>query len=171
MYEVDSKDEVLPISGPPQCSVGAPHPVVLADEHRTLLAYLVEDESPIGDGEDVWEVDGSSTEEQVALIRFHRCRAHGFGPPNNEAFGGHPLADRGLEPYGIFEIRHSSWVRRLERMNSVHLRHRPESFADDRHFVFSFHDSTFECVATGFDFVVQTGSARETILAAGKVSR
>ena len=32
-------------------------------------------------------------------------------------------------------------------MNAVHRHHRPEAFAQLTHFVLSFHDSTFECVA------------------------
>ena len=55
--------------------------------------------------------------------RFEHCYAHMFGPPNDEALRGHPLAGRGLRPYAAFEIRQSSWLRRLERMNSVHPRH------------------------------------------------
>jgi hypothetical protein len=49
----------------------------------------------------------------------HRGDAHTFGPSNDEAFSGHPLAARGLTPYGAFKIENSSWVRHLERMNSA----------------------------------------------------
>jgi len=35
-------------------------------------------------------------------------------------------------------------------MNSIHEYHRPEAFAALTHFVFTFHDTTFECVARGF---------------------
>src|SRR5262245_11285948 len=72
-----------------------------------------------------------------------------FGPPNDEAFYGHPLAARGLHPYGTFQVEHSSWIRQLERMNSVHPRHRPDMFRRLKHYVFAFHDSTFECIAEG----------------------
>ncbi len=42
-------------------------------------------------------------------------------------------------------------------MNSVHPCHRPEGYAKLRHFVLAFHDSTFECVARGYDFVLASG--------------
>jgi hypothetical protein len=35
-------------------------------------------------------------------------------------------------------------------MNRVHEHHQPARFERLRHFVFAFHDSTFECVAEGF---------------------
>ena len=92
-------------------------------------------------------VSENGTVESAALVRFEFVRAVMFGPPNDEAFSGHPLADRGLPPYGAFEVLESSWIRRLERINAVHPNHRPEHFADDRHFVLAFHDEVFECVA------------------------
>jgi hypothetical protein len=81
-----------------------------------------------------------------------------FGPPNDEAFHGHPLAERGLHPYGAFRIVNSSWIRTLERMNSVHPHHRPEVFWKRQHFVFAFHDSTFECICNEFDVAKMRGS-------------
>jgi hypothetical protein len=81
-----------------------------------------------------------------------------FGPPNDEAFSGHPLAPKGLAPYRVFEIDDSSWLRTLERMNSVHPYHRSEHFAVYKHFVFAFHDSTFECIAKQFSHFERRGS-------------
>jgi hypothetical protein len=79
-----------------------------------------------------------------------------FGPPNDEAFQGHPLASRGLEPYGTYQIENSSWIRKLERMNRVHPSHKPEAFSRLRHLVFAFHDSTFECICRNESFDVRT---------------
>ena len=158
MYEVDERDEVVPLEGVPQSSIGAPIPFVIADEHRTVLAYCLENGSPDWDGSHVRIVDLATSTESVALVRFEYCVAHMFGPPNDEAFRGHPLAHRGLHPYAAFRIKHSSWIRRLERMNSVHEHHRPEDFLDLQHFVFAFHDSTFECVCRGFSITTTNGS-------------
>lgn len=85
----------------------------------------------------------------AALVEFVRPRAHFSGPPNDEALAGHPLAARGLAPGTPARVGGSSWVRSLERMNRVHPRHRPEAFARLEHFIFPFHDSTFECVTEG----------------------
>jgi hypothetical protein len=103
-------------------------------------------------------VGPADADEPVALVLFEPCYAHMFGPPNDEAFGGHPLAARGLHPSGAFEITHSSWIRRLERMNSVHPSHRPDRFWKRRHFVFAFHDKTLECVCDRFEVLTTRGS-------------
>jgi hypothetical protein len=149
MYRVDRRDRVLQLEDVPQSSVGAPIPIVLADEHRVLLAYLLENREPDWDGTSVRVIDTESG-EPGAIVTFQHAAAFYFGAPNDEAFSGHPLAARGLRPYRAAKIEHSSWIRQLERMNSVHPYHRPESFWELSHFVFAFHDTTFECVAHGF---------------------
>ena len=163
MYEVDSKDVVVELDDAPKSSVGAPIPVVLAGEHDVLLAYYL-DISAGWDGETIRSVSPDSEGEPVAIVKFAACTAHMFGPPNDEAFTGHPLAERGLRPYAAFEVKNSSWIRKLERMNSVHPYHDKRRFLDKkRHFIFAFHDTTFECVAHGFTAELRTGSVRSMV--------
>jgi hypothetical protein len=156
VYDVDGDDRVTELSEVPQSSVGTPLPVVVANEWTLHLAYLIQVPDRNWDGTYVVEVDLQSA-NPVALVTFAHASAWFHGPPNDEAFAGHPLAQRGLEPYGAFRVENSSWVRRLERMNVVHPRHRPGAFVGCQHFVFAFHDSTFECVADGLDVVVVDG--------------
>lgn len=158
MYEVDRKDRVVELTDLPPSSPGAPLPVVVADEHRLFVAYIVDEPDPNWDGRSVTVVTPESADETIALIQFVRYSAHFFGPPNDEAFAGHPLASRGLHPYGAFEVEQSSWLRLLERRNRVHPYHSAASFADLRHFVLAFHDSTFECIARGYEIHLQRSS-------------
>lgn len=99
MFEVDEKDRVVVLQDIPQSSVGAPEPVIIAKEGRVVLAYRVQS-SEIWDVETV-RIDDEQGKESIALVRLE-CRAHMFGPPNDEAFSGHPLASRGLHAYGTF---------------------------------------------------------------------
>jgi len=158
MYTVDDHDRVEELLDVPQSSVGAPLPAVVADEQHVFLAYLVEARDPNWNGQTVRIVAPESIDEIVALVTFVRPYAHQFGPPNDEAFAGHPLAARGLHPYGVFEVVESSWIRRLEGMNAVHPHHHRAKFDRLRHFVFAFHDSTFECIAQDFQVEVRGGS-------------
>jgi len=164
MYVVDNRDRVVEVSGMPQSSVGAPLPVVLADEGTVLLAYLLEVREPDWDSSSIRVVTPSS-DEPAALVRFQRPWAIAFGAPNDEAFSGHPLYERGLHPYATFEVEDSSWLRALEQMNSVHEHHRPDDFRQLRHFVFAFHDSTFECVARSFTVEFRDGPLNEVVAA------
>jgi len=148
MYEVDERDRVVELTDVPQCDVGAPCPAIFATDQIVRVAYYLRDDPHAVSPADMTGIldEGAGDGERVAILSM-RAHAIMFGPPNDEAFDGHPLASRGLRPYGAFEIVDSSWVRRLERMNSVHSRHAREKFMTLRHFVFAFHDSTLECVA------------------------
>ena len=80
---------------------------------------------------------------------------HLFGPPNEDAISGHPLSSRGLYAGGVFRVDQSSLVRELGRMNSVYSGHDPKVFDTFSHFIFTFHDSTFECVAESMDCSIE----------------
>jgi hypothetical protein len=95
----------------------------------------------------------ASSQVNCAFVRFHHVRLHLFGAPNDETLAGHALWGRGLRHYGVYQIKHSSLVRRLERMNAVHPQHRATAFDRLQHYIFTFHDSTFECVAEQLEAV------------------
>jgi len=84
--------------------------------------------------------------ERYAVVRFPLCTYLAFGAPNDEALSGHPLARAGLQYYAVHAVHGSALVRELERRNAVHPRHDPASYLNRRHFVFTFQDSTLECV-------------------------
>jgi len=121
-------------------------PQILANDDNLVLAYEV---APSG--------------EDYAIIKFIRPRAHYFGSPSDETVSGHPLAQRGLGPYGVFEVRNSSWIRALEQMNRVHPNHNASRFGALRHFVFTFHDNMFECVAHGTVLAAKFSNEVETV--------
>jgi hypothetical protein len=160
MYQ-PNEDRLIPLADVPRSSVGAPSPVVLASEQGLFLLYL-RDWPTVG-GSGVPDLDAAFS--PCAVIRFERPRARYLGPPNDEACAGHPLHARGLRPYGAYEVVSSSWIAELSRRNAVHTRHDPARYAADRHFIFTFHDSTFECIARGFTVSLQEGPLRESLRA------
>ena len=164
MYSVTGNDRVETLDDLPQPDFGAPHPIVLARAGVLYLAYFVSD--PI-DWDDPHALDGRTADELenelVALITFEQPYAHYFGAPNDETVGGHPLADRGLQSCTIAEVKDSSWITALVEMNSVHMFHDAAAFDDLRHFVFSFKDDFFECVAVGCTVDAFRGSMTEAL--------
>ena len=150
---MDDKDKVIQSDEFPPSSVGAPIPMLLADEHTKVVAYYVQEDEIVDD----------PNNERIAIVSFSSCKAALFGPPNDEAFRGHPLYSRGLRPYSSFVVEDSSWLRILRKMNEVHPYHRPENFEDYKHFILSFHDSTFECIARDFKVETILGNMRQAI--------
>jgi hypothetical protein len=126
----------------PQIDTGAPTPLVLADEHRVVLSYLLR-EFP--------------NDHLSAIVSFENAWTHLLGSPGDETRHGHPLWQYGLKHYGAFRIENSPLIHELQRIDSVHPHHKPEKFRLLTHFFIAFHDSTFECVAKSF--VITTSAA------------
>jgi hypothetical protein len=162
MYVVDSEDQIQPLEGIPQCSAGAPEPVVVADEGSVVVAYNAAGK-PIDPDTARPEDFG---DQEVVVLRFEGVHAMLFGSPNDEALHGHPLADRGLDAYAAHRVLSSSWIRELERMNRVHPMHSASAFSRLSHFILTFHDSTFECVCRGEPEVAVTTGVVPTEAAA-----
>ena len=127
-------DVVVELDVPWRFDAGAPMPVVLQREEAIVV---------IG-----WASRSSGHVGENIVLTFEGCLISRFGYPNDEALPGHPLARRGLGYYGIFEVLRSSWTAELAAQNCVVF---PEadwpSGEPLRHFVVTFHDSTFECLA------------------------
>ncbi len=138
-------DEIVDL-GEPQSSVGAPCPMLVSDEHNMAVAYYMQEQPE--------EFDL----EAVGLVTFKGFHAFQFGPPNDEAFNGHPLYGRGLGPYGTFQILNSTWTAEFCRRNSVHPYHSDDIFLALSHFVWSFHDTTLEVVAKSYELDLKEGT-------------
>lgn len=112
---------------------GAPEPVLIQSPSRTFLIFHAVRDEEVGH-----RIEGTGVVEIV------RCIKTQFGYPNDEALPGHPLCRSGLGYYGVFEVLRSSWVRQMAEQNRVAF---PQSDLPwGRHFIFTFHDETFECV-------------------------
>jgi hypothetical protein len=113
-------------SEPPEMS-SVPEPVTWASDYELLVSYVTSDS------------------EKVAVLRF-KSRCHKFGSPNDEALGGHPLSRYGLKFYEFHVVENSPWLAEMCCQNRVHPRHSDWMFADLRHWIISFQDSTLEVV-------------------------
>src|SRR5262249_37824517 len=107
-------------------------PETLSQERAIVLAAWPQ---PAAVSEPNVDADDSSltiqyrtADERIALVRFPLCTHFTFGAPNDEALGGHPLWNRGLQFYSVHEVTNSSLIQLLERRNSVHPRHDKESY-------------------------------------------
>jgi hypothetical protein len=163
MLDQAKGDRLQELTSLPPLDSGAPLPSLVTDDSHLLLAYMVSQHDSPSDGAQPRLVSASSPDKQIAIVRFQTPYGHSFGPPNDEALAGHPLSSHGLKPYSWFEVLESSWIQSLQEMNSVHPRHRPESFKTYHHYIATFHDSTFECVARGFGVIPHSGSMRSAV--------
>jgi len=161
-----SKNEpyAIPCDFPVEWDVGAPLPFLLRSDSRTFLTFYVNEPDPNWDGTFVNVVDtGSQEAVSLCLVSFNRCSSAKLGHPNDEVQHGHPLAKRGLEGYTAQIVKNSPWLAEVAETNSVHSCDNPEHWKSLNHYVFWFHDSTFECLAESFDVEV-TSETMEDLL-------
>lgn len=146
------QEYAIPMEFPYAWSIGAPLPYLLQNDYRTFVTFLLREHDPNWDGSYVKVVDpASSSPHSIAVVEFKLCHATRMGAPNDEVFHGHPLDGKGMEPYTAQEVVNSRWLAEIEAINSVHSCYDPDSWKSLHHYVFWFHDSTFECVAESFE--------------------
>ena len=110
--------------------------VLVSSEYSTFLTFNAVKPSE----------DGSRVESAGhAVVEFSRCRLTKFGYPNDEARWG--IARYQEISYGIYEVTNSEWIPEIVRLNRYSFPDTPDD-TTTRHFLFAFHDSTFECLAT-----------------------
>jgi hypothetical protein len=157
MHTFEERDRVHELADIPCPSSAAPEPLVLANEDTLVVAYV----SAAPASEQTAGV-GAPAPAKTTIVVFHQCYATHFGQPNDEAYASHP-ADRGLRPYGAFEVEHSSWLRGLAMRNRAHPHHDPERFQRLRHWVWTFQDSVLECAALDYAATDAPGRPGEAI--------
>lgn len=158
----DSRGEphAVPFGFPVKWDVGAPLPFLLCNDNRCFLTFYVSEPDPNWDGTSVEVIDPASPEVvSLCLVSFKNCVSAKLGHPNDEAQHGHPLQGRGLEGYTAQIVKNSPWVKEVAKTNSVHPCDNPARWAGVNHYVFWFHDSTFECLAESY----QVELCRETM--------
>lgn len=161
MYRVNN-DQVIELAKLPKPESGAPSPQVLATEHTIWLTYFISKSDPWYEKKysKIWsDSEELCIEDCIAVVQFETAQIHMFGGPSEESIVGRPLAERGLEYFRIGENTNSTWSKELEDMGG---------FSGARHFIFAFHDSTFECIAERFNVYIRHGDMLEEV---GKILR
>lgn len=142
----------IPCDFPVRWDIGAPLPHVFASDHKVFLTFYVNVPDPNWDGTYVTVKDpGDGTNESLALVEFDICESMKLGAPNDEVFRGHYLHGRGQDSYTAQIVKNSRWVEELRAVNSVHTNFQPDEEETLIHYVFWFHDTTFECVALSYE--------------------
>lgn len=117
---------------------GASCPLVFAKSGRALVAFKA-----------------PSVEEQLySLIEFTHPYVLQFGLPGDETIPGHPLYGKGLSYYNAHIVHNSSWIERARTIEAVHYQFSAERWKTLKHYILTFHDDTFECLAKGVDVVM-----------------
>src|SRR5690349_2715598 len=129
----NESDTLMLLDSVPMPAPVSTEPFTIADEGRAMLVYRIAPSCFHGYGPFV------RNEEPFCLVRFDGAVFQSLGPPNDEELSQHVLYAKGLRCYGAYEVVNSSlvgeWWPNAPRVIAL------------RHFIFTFEDSSFECVA------------------------
>lgn len=139
------QDRIVLLDSVPNPAAGSTEPFIVADERQVAVIYRIAN----SDFERYGPFDEEN--EPFCLLQFSWAAFHRLGPPNDEGLGAHPLASRGLKWYSVHEVMDSSLV-------AEHWPRVPAHYPR-RHFVLTFQDSTFECVAANCSLIGVFSSA------------
>ena len=154
----------VPRDFPVKWDVGAPLPFLLRNDYRTFLTFYVGEQKRDWNGTTVTVVDpASSNDASLCLVTFNGCASAKLGHPNDEVHTGHPLYGRGLDSYTAQIVKNSPWLREVAKTNSAHAGDNPKRWQSLSHYVFWFHDSTFECLAESFGIELSCESMPELL--------
>lgn len=98
----------------------------------------------------------------TAVVELPDCLITRFGHPNDEGRWKYPFYQD--VTYGIYEVINSGWVKQLMEFRKVRFPNpNPDWWGPEgRHFIFTFHDSSFECIC-GAPKATTTTEPRTTV--------
>jgi len=150
--------EIKSLPRPEWC---APLPQIIANEHRVVLMYAIDHFRPADQvGLLVVTEDTPSSWAVLEFTWIYDCR---FGSFSDISCERHPLASAGLQMGAVHIVENSHWKAKI--LGNVHPnpitlgKPRPELI----HYLFTFHDSLFECIAGPPESSVLSGTAREVV--------
>jgi hypothetical protein len=133
------EDQVLLLDSVPHPAADAAEPFIVAADRRVILAY------PIAEADFERFGPFDPDDDPFCTVLFPDAVFHRLGPPGDVDLEIHPLAMQGLLGLSAHEVVNSSLAAEIAAVASIG----PAL----RHFVMTFQDSTFECVASDYTVV------------------
>lgn len=134
---------------------GASSPRIICSDDILFILFYTKEEIT----EDHIEPKGRNTfqQSQISIIRFDHYFSHKYGLPNDETFHHHTLYSKGLKFYRGQYARDSHWLKETIKTMSSHPYFDKSSIEGLKHYIFSFKEGTFECLATGYEIAIKEG--------------
>lgn len=126
--------------------VGAPCPLLITDNGDLRLIFYSNDENS-----KELRQRNNLHDHGIIELSFKSQSFFSLGPPNDEALEGHPYFELDLNPYSFYELLDSDLIAKISTYGRYHHFYNPNAYDKYHHYILTFKEQLFECVADGFE--------------------
>ena len=139
--------ELVEIKGLFEMDCGSPSPMIISNDSDLFIAFYADKQSAIIEPQERNTVYDTG----IFALKFKSYLKYTFGLPSNETIQGHPYFKFGLRSFAFYELKSSDLIRQLENIEKVHPYYTSDKWKEYKHYILTFHDNMFECVAKEFE--------------------
>lgn len=139
--------ELIEIKGLFEMDCGSPSPMIVSNDSELFIAFYSYKQSTTLEPQERNTVYDTG----IFALNFKSYLKYSFGLPSNETIEGHPYYKLGIKSFAFYELKGSDLIKQLEDIEKVHPYYTPDKWTDYKHYILTFHDNMFECVAKGFE--------------------
>ncbi|MBD1432702.1 hypothetical protein H8B06_07700 [Sphingobacterium sp. DN00404] len=139
--------ELIEIKGLFEMDFGSPSPTILSNDNELFIAFYADrqNSSTIPQERNIIHDTG------IFALKFKVYLKYAFGLPGEETIQGHPYSKLGMKSYSFYELKNSELIKSLQDIEKVHPQYNPKKWEMYRHYILTFHDNMFECIAQDFE--------------------
>lgn len=133
---------------------GSPSPTILSNDNELFIAFYADQKRALSDPTERNIIYDTG----IFALKFKRYLKYLFGLPGNETLNGHPYQKLGIKSFSFYELRDSDLIKELQNIDKVHPYYDSGKWKTYKHYIITFHDNMFECVAQSFEIRKENAS-------------
>lgn len=139
--------KLIEIKGLFEMDLGSPSPTIISNDSELFIAFYADKENTLATPQErntIYDIG-------IFALKFRVYLKYTFGSPGEETLHGHPYSKLGMKSYSFYELVDSDLIKSLQDIDKVHPDYNPEKWIMYKHYILTFHDNMFECIAQGFE--------------------
>jgi len=139
--------KLIEIKGLFEMDYGSPSPIIISNDNELFIAFY-------GDKERLTNQPHERNiiyDTGIFALKFKAYLKYTFGLPGNETIKRHPYSKLGMKSSSFYELQNSNLIKELQEIEKGHPYYEPNKWNSYKHYILTFHDNIFECIAQDFE--------------------
>ncbi|ULQ52154.1 hypothetical protein [Flavihumibacter fluvii] len=139
--------ELIEIKGLFEMDFGSPSPTILSNDYELFIAFYANKKN-LSNGP---QERNTIYDTGIFALKFKVFLRYSFGLPGEETIEGHPYSKLGMKAFSFYELRNSDLIKSLQEIEKTHSNYNTEKWKMYKHYILTFKDNMFECIAQSFE--------------------